>query len=153
MNTSSAEWTQRRVHCVHAAEEAPQLPAGSVHPAEPGERHPGGKRQATGGLCGRKGHGDHQQGEGGGQGLDGSPGMRRLQEEQTQRHWQPIQVLCYGQESDVVDGRLNATGTYSLTLNYNDLQIIFYTIYCLYNNMHLINLDVYKREASRRFGC
>ena len=37
---------------------------------------------------------------------------RRLQEEQTQRHRQPIQVLCYGQKSDVVDGRFNATGRY-----------------------------------------
>merc|ERR1712012_693347 len=84
----------------------PELPAGSALSAEPGGSHQGGQWEAASGLRRRQGDGDHQQREGSPARLDGAPGHGRLQEEQAERHRQPLQVLCHGQELDHVDGDL-----------------------------------------------
>ena len=47
---------------------------------------PGGQPEAAGRLRRGQGHGDHQQRARGGPSLDGAPGHRGLQEEETQRH-------------------------------------------------------------------
>jgi len=72
--------------------------------------YPRGLCQAAGCLCRGQGYGDHQQREGGGQGLDGAPGFRRLQEEEVERYRRLVQVLRYGQELDAMDGRSHETG-------------------------------------------